>query len=481
MNKKIRPLLLGFLAVLILSLADAGPAAPASLISELARYAMGLRLADAPEVVRRQAKLCILDTIGASVAGISAEDWRPLLEVERARSGRTEATVLGAGTKLSIEAAARVNAYTGDIFEVNDLIGGHASIGIVPAVLAVSETTAASGAEVVEAVIVGIEVASHVYSSYYYDMKAYTEVGMVPVGFPNSLGAAAAVARLLNLDERHTAEAMAIAGTLAGWCPAEVIFGDGGTVKPMVFGASPATTGITAAYYAQKGMSGPPNLLESKIGLYATVAKRSKPDVLVDRNTWYLAKPRRKLHACCGYLHSALDVIIALRREGARFQDAAEIRIGMPEYIIPAISKTRPPVSPNDARFHAQFMLALAASESNVIAIAPEHSMQFQTYSERPAVAELMKKIKVVLEPELKHYHQCSVTLLDSAGTTMLRREGKGPKGSPQNPMTDDEVRAKFRQLVGHKLGPAKVDEYLTKLDGLDKPGDWHWLINSFK
>lgn len=465
---------------MVFSISKKGMAEATTLMSGLAHYALSIRLADVPEVVRRQAKLCILDTIGACVAGIRTEDWHSLLEAERARSGRTEATVIGTGTKLSTEAAARVNAYTGDIFELNDLIGGHASIGIVPAVLAVAETTGASGAELVEAVIVGIEVTSRVYSSYYYDMKAYTEVGMVPVGFPNSVGAAAAVARLLKLDEQHTANAMAIAGALAGWCPAEVIFGDGGTIKPMMFGASPVATGIMAGYYAQKGMTGPPNLFESKIGFYATVAKRNKPDALLDPNTWYLANPRRKLHACCGYIHSALDVIIALRGEDAPLRDAAEIRIGMPEYIIPAISKNRPPVSPNDARFHTQFMLALAANEADVAAIVSEHSTQFQIYLERPAVKALMKKIKVAVEPEFNHNHQCSVTLFDNAGTTILRREGKGPKGSPQNPMTDDEVHTKFRKLVGYKLTPIEVDKYVTKLDSLDRTDDWCWLVSSF-
>lgn len=454
----------------------------AGLMAGLAHYASGIRLADAPEVVREQAKLSILDTIGAVVAGSAVDDWRPLLAVERARGGRGVATVLGLGMKLDVEGAARVNAYMGDVFELNDLTGGHASIGVVPAALAVGEETGATGAELLEAVIVGIEVAAHVYSSYYPDMKKYTEVGMVPVGFPNSLGAAAASARLLKLDERQTANALAIAGALAGWCPADVIFGDGGTVKPMMFGASPASTGIAAAHYAQKGMTGPPNLFESDKGLFATVAKKGDPAVLVDPGTWYLAKPRRKLHAACGYLHSALDVVVALRKEGAPLRSAAEIRVGMPEYVIEAVSKTRPPVSPNDARFHAQYMIALAATDDALNVVVPEHSVEFAKHMASPAVAELMKKVRVVPEPELKHYHQSSVTLLDAAGKTLVRKESKGPKGSPQNPASDDEIRAKFRQLVGFKLKPSKIDAYLGKVATLEKAParGWRWLVGAF-
>jgi 2-methylcitrate dehydratase PrpD len=304
---------------------------------------------------------------------------------------------------------------------------------------------------------------------------------MVPVGFPNSLGAAAAVGRLLKLDERQMSNALGIAGALAGWCPAEVIFGDGGTVKPMMFGSSPAATGIAAAYYAQKGMAGPPHLFESNVGLFATAARKGNREVLVDRTTWYLAKPRRKMHAACGYLHSALDVVIGLRREGAALRDAAEIRIGMPQYVIEAVSKTRDPVSPNDARFHAQYMLSLAAADPDLGAIVPAHSIEFQKHMKDPAVRDLMRRVKVVSDPGLTHYHQSTVSLVDAAGNTLVRREGKGPRGSPQNPMSDDDVRAKFRQLVAFRLSPAKTEEYLKRMATLETAKDWSWLVNSFQ
>ncbi len=448
------------------------------LNSYLAHYASGIHLAEVPEIVKRQAKLCILDTIGVSIAGIRDESIRPIVEAELERGARPDATVVGIGKKFSIEGAARVNAYAGDIFELNDLIAGHSSIGVVWGALPVAEALGSTGAELVEAVIVGTEVTSRVYSAYYPTMKPYTETGIVPPGFVNSYGAAAAVACLLNLDEQRMAEAMAIAGALAGWCPAEVIFGQGGTVKPMLFGATPAVAGIMGAQYALKGMTGPPFLLESQKGYYATAAKSFNKEVILDVDTWYLADPRRKLHACCGYIHSALTEVIALRKEGAPLLDAAEIMVGVPEYIIPGVSKINPPTTPNDARFHLQYMLSLAIY--GVDAITPEHSLHFSTYWKDPAIQEIYKKIKVVAAPELQHYHQCKLTIVDHAGVTMLQWEGNRPKGSPQNPMSDKEVRAKFRNLVEFNLGLDKIQEYLLKIDRLEEEKDIGWLVNSF-
>lgn len=457
---------------------DAEVLRAAGLFAGLARFAAGVHLVDVPEVVQRQAKLCILDTIGCIVAGSGVNETQMVLRSERNRNSRAESTILCGNTKLSIEAATRVNGYAGDVFELNDLIAGHASIGNVTAALALAEATQASGAALLEAVITGIEVTARVYSAYYPALKPYKEVGMTPPGFPNTLGVAAGAAKLLKLNEMQTSNAMAIAGSLAGWCPAEVIFGNGGTVKPMLFGSWTGTVGIMGAMYANEGMSGPPRLLESEIGFYATTSRRSEPNILLDRDTWYLSQPRRKLHACCGYIHAALDAVIAMRRKGVQLQAAAEIRVGMPEYIVPTVSKSQPPISPNEARFHSEYCLALAACEVDVI--APEHSMKFSTFMNRTDIQAMMKKFKIVANPKLSHYHQCSVSVLDSAGGVLGHSQIEFPKGSPGNPMSDEEVQAKFRRLVSRKLTPQQIDEYLRNLHGLENARDWSWLVNSF-
>lgn len=453
--------------------------APAtSLLEALARYAVGIRLEQVPQSVREQAKLCILDTIGCIVAGSGIEEAKILLEGERARDARPEASVIGANTKLSAEAATRVNGYMGDILELNDIIAGHASIGNVSAALALGQACKATGAELLEAVITGIEVTGRVYSAFYSSMKPYTETGMAVVGFPSTIGAAAAASRLLGLDRERTQHALEIAGALAGWCPAEVIFGQGGTIKPMLFGAWPGSVGIAAARYARDGLGGPPRLLESGIGYYVTVARHSDPGAVLDAQTWYLANPRRKVHACCGYLHSALDAVTAMRREGVRFEEAAAIEVRMPGHLVPAVSKSGPPQSANQARFHAEYCLALAASGAEVI--APEHSVSFSGFTERPEIASMMKKFRICAGPGLTHYYQCTVSLLDGAGAAVHRRDFAAPKGSPANPMNDEEVRDKFRRLAGARLPARGVDEYLKKFERLEQELGWEWLVASF-
>jgi 2-methylcitrate dehydratase PrpD len=422
--------------------------------------------------------LCILDTLGCMVAGSRVDDWKPLMAAESAESDRKEATVIGTGKRLPVDAAARVNAYMGDIFELNDLIGGHASIGNVSALLALAESIGATGGQLVEAVVVGLEVTARVYNGYYPAMKPYDEVGMNPVVFPSSYGVAAGAARLMGLTEAQLGEAMGIAGTLAGWCPAEVVFGDGGTVKPMLFGACPATAGLTGARYSKAGMTGPRRLLEGPRGYFVTAARAMFPDAVRDRTTWHVAAPRRKYHAACGYIHSPVDVVAAMRREGVDFSRVREVRVGISELTVAAVSKSRPPTTGNEARFHLEYCVALAALGEDVI--LPEHSIEFETFLAKPQVRALLGKVRVVADPAQKHYHHCAVTLIDGQGLELARREGRGPKGSPQNPMTDDEVLGKFRRLVSHRLSGVALDEYLAKARQLERHPHWGWLVGAF-
>lgn len=449
------------------------------LLSGLADYAFELRSAQIPGQVRYEAALCILDTLGCMVGGLDDDAWRPIVAAERRRNARAEASLIGIGDRLSIEAAARVNAYIGDLFELNDLIGGHASIGVVSAMLALGESLQCPGDALVDAVLVGNEVTARVYMGYYPAKKPYTQVGMCPVSFPSAIGVAAGAARLLNLSKEQTSHAMAIAGGLASWCPSEVIFGGGGSFKPMLHGSCPAEAGLMAAWYAREGMTGPLRLLESDIGYFITAADRSFPENVLDRTTWYVGNPRRKWHASCGYTHSTIDTLIAMRERGDPVAAASRIRIEVPPYTMPGVSKTQPPTSPNVARFHLQYCGALAVHGADVI--QPEHSLHFAEHLGRPEIARTLAAMEVVGNPGLTHYHQCNVSLVGDAGEVIARMEGRAPKGTPQNQLSETEVIEKFVRLAARSLGSTEAAlTYARRFREAESLGDWHWLIGSF-
>ncbi|MFM7010162.1 MAG: MmgE/PrpD family protein [Betaproteobacteria bacterium] len=432
----------------------------------LTQQAIGMSGDRIPLSVLNQARLCILDTLGCILAGTKTEECRLILACEPEQpSGAIK--VFGTTHSRGLREAIRINAYLGDVLELNDLIGGHASIGTVTAAMGLAEAVSASGLQLLEAVVRGIEVTSRVYEAIYPSLRRYTEMGLVPVGIPSTIGAAAAAAHLLRLNDQQTLDALAIAGSLAGWCPAEVIFGQGGTVKPMLFGAQPADTGVTAAYYALAGMTGPLDLLDSKIGYFSTTSVSGNFDEDAWKDKWALGKPRRKLHACCGYLHSPVDALGMLREKlpAGALQDG-QISVRVSPYVADVVSKERMPNSPNDARFHLQYCLALVACGSDVI--LPEHSIELDQQMLRSNVIDAMKRISVIQDTALNHYHHCSVQVLDTNGNAHVQNLS-APRGSPQEPMTDAQVINKFRMLAEPVIGTERTEKVIIDVLTIEK------------
>ncbi|NSX13206.1 MmgE/PrpD family protein [Cupriavidus taiwanensis] len=452
--------------------------ADASFLDQLHARAAQCRFDALPEAVIIQTKLCILDTIGCIVAGMQADEASLVAGSPDApvHSG-DHASLLVRGNKLPIAAAVIANGYAGDILELNDLIGGHASIGCVTAAIATAEAVGASGRQLIEAVARAIEVTSAVYSAVYPSLKPYGEVGLTPVGLPSSVGAAAGVAHLRGLNEEQTRHALAISGALAGWCPAEVIFRQGGTVKPMLFGAQPAATAVAAAQYAAGGMTGPLRLLEGDLGYFSTVSTDAGQHAHVAAEAWALLAPRRKLHACCGYIHSAMDALVALRREWRGDLADCEIEVRLPVYVHEAVAKDQPPRSANEARFDIRYCLALAACGFDVI--LPEHSLGHREYLNRPDVLAMLPNIIAVADPTLHHYERSQVSVRHRHTGQSQSAFQDAPRGAPSNPLSQSELVEKFVALVSWCIPTDRALTYANRVLALESEPASDWLVRA--
>src|SRR5690606_34544867 len=184
--------------------------------------------------------------------------------------------------------------------------------------------------------------------------------------------------------------------------------------KPMLFGAQPADTGVTPAFYARAGMTGPPAILDGKTGYFATASHEGRFDAQAWRERWALSELRRKLHSCCGYLDSPVDAMRQLVARLGNAQSDSGIEVRVAPYVADVVAKHRPPQSANDARFHLQFCVALAACGADVI--LPEHSIELERQLQREDVRAAMARIRVLPDASLDHYHHCAVETMDENG-----------------------------------------------------------------
>lgn len=448
------------------------------LLTQLAAYSSGISLSKVPKTVQRHASMNILDTIGCMASGARLDESLALLDAEARRAERQEASVLGSNLRLPIEAATRVNGFMGDVFELNDLIAGHASIATVPPSLALAEAMGAGARELIEAVIAGIEVVCRVHGAFYQHQKPFTETGMVQVAVASAIGAAAAASKLRRLSADKTQHAMAMAASLTSWCPAEAVFGAGNTLKPIFFGGWPGSIGLTAVAYAESGLTGPSPILESPIGYYSTVARSYDTEVFLDFDRWFLEKPRRKLHACCGYIHSAIDAFAKLRKEN-RLTGVSRLQVAVAPYIIHGVAKKGAlPKTPNEARFNMEYCLAHAMVDSDVI--EPNHSIDIHRHNCRREIIDAISMIEVVPEATYSHYRFVRIEAFDDKGRKVFTEYNDAPRGTEWNPMSDTEVVEKFIRLSSHLLTPAALDQYLSRFDALESSQKSDWLIGAF-
>lgn len=429
-----------------------------TLIEHLVDGAYSLGLDDVPANVQDQAVLCLVDTVGCIIAGTQVSETLSLLEAEYLVRGSLE--------DWPDDVVARVLGYLGDALELNDLTGGHSSIGIVTAILVHAIASPIGGRDILKAIIVGTETTAKLYQSTVGRSRPFSESGMVVPTLYNAIGAAAALSLLQDLTQEQAVNALAVAGTLTSWGPAEVIFGDGGTVKPLLFGSIPAAAALQAVRYARAGVTGPTKLLESPLGLLRAISENYRVDVIENPQVWHSLKPHRKVHAACGYTHSSIDAASMLALSADQIDQIESVQLKIPKMILEAVGKMTPPVTSNDARFHLSYLVTLTLHGH--YPIVPAHTINFESYIAQESVKSLMRKIRIlpVTSREYgssKPYNQSMVTVYFQDGRSQ-KVSCEYPKGSTENPLSKDEVIDKFHRLVAPVFGVEQSSVFVNQL-----------------
>ena len=448
-----------------------------SILAPLAHLVAKTSLQDIPDAVVHQAELSVADTLGCIVRGYCTEDGRKAVAVESSLGGRPESTILVSGERVPTISAARANGYLGDIMEFNDLASGHAGIGTIPAAMAVAEWQKASGRTFLAAVALGYEATSRIYNTFYQWKKDYTECCMTPAGPPNTFATAAVAAKLMGLDEPGIEDAMLIAGSLLGACPTESLEA-GGSVKPYMFGGWPASVGIYAAICAREGITGTRTILEGKVGFLNTWARQFDLRPLSESlgETWALERPRRKAHACCGYVHSTLDGILSIiQTHGLRHTDISQVELGVAPYIIPMVGGPQP-VNALASKFSLRYLFAVAAMAGRGILPEDTEETDFQRYLEQGA-STLMERITIRPEESFPHYSHSIVRVMTRDGQEYSERL-EHPKGDPENPLTEGEVLDKFRSQVSAVFPGERAERILDAVFALPSAPDLSGLVS---
>jgi 2-methylcitrate dehydratase PrpD len=412
-----------------------------------------------PSDVREIARQCVLDWIGVALAGSGDHLTRILLDDALAEGGKPAATVVGHAARVTASQASLINGASSHVLDYDDVnlnLNGHPSAAILPALLALAETRRVRGDELIEAFVSGYELACRAGRLVAPGHYARGYHATCTVG---ALGAAAACARLLELDTQRTAHAIGIAATQAGGLKA--MFGT--ECKPFHAGMA-AHNGFRAARLAAAGMIARTDALECRQGFAATMSPDFNPQATLDDPArFYLRENLFKYHASCYGTHASIECVRELREKNAIAPlDIARVKLRV-EKGSDAVCNIPNPRTALEAKFSLRFMAAAALSGADTSDLA---FFKDATTAD-PALCTLRDKVAVELVPEWP-VMQAEVIVETHDGRVHRALQDAGVPGS-DIALQGRRLAAKFERLVEPTLGKARCTQLLQLLEHLEQ------------
>ena len=429
------------------------------LTLKLVERTQRIQAAELPSDVREIARQCVLDWIGVALAGSGDHLTHILLDEAVSDGGKPAATVVGHAARVSISQAALVNGAASHVLDYDDVnlsLNGHPSAAILPALLALAESRRASGSELIEAFVAGYELACRAGQLVAPGHYARGYHATCTVG---SLGAAAACARLLELDPERAAHAVGIAATQAGGLKS--MFGT--ECKPFHAGLA-AHNGLRAARLAAAGMIARPDALECRQGFAATMSPDFNPQAaLADPARFHLRENLFKYHASCYGTHASIEGVRQLREaNGLKPQDVARVKLRV-EKGSDTVCNIPNPRTALEAKFSLRFMAAAA------LAGADTSDLEFfnDARTADAALCALRDKVSVELVTDWPGM-QAEVVIETNDGRVHRVTHDAGVPGTDVA-LQGRRLVAKFERLAQPVLGSDRCGKLLRLLGRLDE------------
>lgn len=416
-----------------------------------------------PEV-SHHARRAVLDWTAATVAGAHLRPASLLNDLVRAEGAAGRATVVGRPDRTGVRSAALVNGTAAHTAEVDDIFRDgvyHPGAPTIAAALAAAQQHGRSGEDLLRAVAVGFEISTRVAVAVQPSHYRYWHT----TGTLGTIGAAAAVASVLELDPPRFAHALATSLTLAAGL--QQAFRSDAMSKPLHAGHA-ADAGALAALSAAAGFTGALDVLEGDAGFGAAMSEGlDAEEVTAGLGTrWNITAMTFKNHACCGHTFAAIDAALALRaRHG--LEPHRVRRVAVETYGTACTVAGDPdPTTEFEAKFSLPYCVAVGLTTGSVRLRAFDEELLRD-----PGIRELMERVEIDVDPGLDAAfprQRSARVRIDLDDGSQVEELALTRKGDPDAALTDDELQAKFDELVEPTYGRAATAELARALWALD-------------
>ena len=422
------------------------------------------------DAVDHEAHRTFMNWLGCAVGATHHEAADAALGAVNLLQPAAQASVLGRREKVDMASAALINGITSHTFDFDDthlktII--HPAGPVASAILALAEHTGSSGRDVIDALVIGIDVACRVGNAMYPE---HYDRGWHITGSTGTLGAAAACARLLKLDVQKTAMALGIAASQ----PVGMREQFGTMTKPFHPGGA-ARAGLMSALLASKGFAASPKAIEAPRGMMQTVSTKNDWTEITGElgKRFEISFNSYKPFACGIVIHPSIDACSQLRekfaQDGVTSEQVERIELKVHSLVLELTGKKEP-----QDGLQAKFSVYHGCAAGLTFGRAAEEEFADDIVNRADMVA-LRRKVVATVDDSIDEA---------SADVTAVLKDGRRVHvfvehaiGSLQNPMTDAKLEAKFHGLSDVILGAGQTSQLIAACWGVGKASNVNAIV----
>jgi len=441
----------------------------------LSKFVEEIYFDDLPSEVINMTKRCIYDYLGCSIFATQTEMGKIMRET-CIEGNFGKSTIFPAfEDRYDASFAALANGTFAHGFEIDDInlaSVSHPGAVVISAALALAQERGASGKTLIEAIVAGYEVMARVGSTV---SSAHVDYGHHPTASHGTFGAAAAAAKIMHLSSEQIAWAFGIAGSLASGL---MQFSISGTMVKRIHAGKAAQQGVIVAKLAEKGFTGPTDILEGKYG-YCKVYRGTlaEDEVNLDAidadlgKNYAIMDTAVKPSPACGCLHSVIDCVQEIRRKPGFNIDKIEKIVVLGHHNLVEFHNDYTPDSILAAQYSLPFTVGLCLACD--IEDAGIYLDEEVLHNERAiALGKLViPQFDEAINDLFPDKFGGGVEFHMSDGT-VLKHTVSAQRGSADNPFTDEEVTRKFKKLATSVISERQVDEIQARVDSLEQITD---------
>ncbi len=428
---------------------------PETVTATMARWASEVRFEDLGDAAVREARRYLLDSLGCALGGFRQEDAQIALDVVDEIGGTGPSTILVSGKKTDPVSASFVNSLMVRVMDYNDIYWqqdpSHPS-DIIPAAIACGERASCNGKDLIVGIVLGHEFEMRMCEAAFPGIR---ERGWHHATFTAFVSPIVA-SRMLGLSWDKMQHAIGISAShhaTLGAVTAGKLTMMKNTVDPMA-----TQSGVVAALLAERGYTGPEHVIDGKEGLTHCLGPEWKLELLTDGlgDSWRIERCGMKAYPTEALTHApisaVLDLVIGSDLAPEQIEKVQIRSLARAADILADPTKYDPRTK-ETADHSLPYVIAAAIADRQVTPaqFEPDRIMDAEIRAQ-------LNKVEVVADPEIEKVFPALQRVIVTISTTdgrKLSQQLDYPKGDPRNPLTDQEIEAKFDALAAPVLSEA--------------------------